>query len=334
MNLGQHSNILRFMLTLSIIAKHTGSNLIGKKDKVIENISYKQPNSKSIIFISQRKNIPDDIDKYGAVLTSPDLKDEISNENILISKNPKLSFAKLTNLFVIKDKKRISKPKTNNNLRIGNNVRIGSGFLHGYNVVIEDNVSIGDNVSLGHNVCIHHDCILGNNIIIESGTQVGSEGFGNVPDVDGNWNHISHLGKVVIENDIRIGSNCCIDRGTINDTLIKNGVIIDNLVHIAHNVIIGEKTAIAAHVGIAGSTIIGNRNMIGGMVGIIDHINTVDDVIISATSTVQKDIREPGIYTGFLPIAKHTVWKRIAMWILKLDKIAKFVNLKKEFNHD
>jgi len=106
-------------------------------------------------------------------------------------------------------------------------------------------------------------------------------------------------------------------------------VIIDNLVHIAHNVIIGENTAIAAKVGIAGSCVIGKRNMIGGMVGIVDHINTADDVIISATSTVNKDIKEPGTYTGIMPISKHSTWKRIALWILKLDKIAKFLNLKK-----
>jgi len=134
---------------------------------------------------------------------------------------------------------------------------------------------------------------------------------------------------VVIDSNVNIGANCCIDRGTINDTVINQGVIVDNLVHIAHNVIIGENTAIAAKVGIAGSCNIGKRNMIGGMVGIVDHIKTADDVIISATSTVNKDIKEPGIYTGIMPIVKHSRWKRIALWITKLDKIAKFLDLKR-----
>jgi len=132
-----------------------------------------------------------------------------------------------------------------------------------------------------------------------------------------------------LKNDIDIGANCCIDRATLDSTVINSGVIIDNLVHIAHNVVIGEKTAIAAKVGIAGSCIIGKRNMIGGMVGIVDHIKTADDVIISATSTVNKDIKEPGIYTGIMPLVKHYRWKRIALWITKLDKIAKFLNLKR-----
>jgi len=107
-------------------------------------------------------------------------------------------------------------------------------------------------------------------------------------------------------------------------------VIIDNQVHIAHNVQIGENTAIAANTGIAGSCIIGKRNMIGGMVGIVNHINTADDVIISATSTVNKDLKEPGVYTGIMPISKHTIWKRIALWITKLDKIVSFINFKKK----
>jgi len=137
------------------------------------------------------------------------------------------------------------------------------------------------------------------------------------------------MGKVIIHNNVSIGSNCSIDRGTIDDTIINKGVIIDNLVHIAHNVTIGENTAIAAKVGIAGSCKIGKRNMIGGMAGIIDHIKTSDDVIISATSTIINNIEEPGLYTGIMPTTKHSSWKRIAFWIKKLDKILKEFNIKK-----
>jgi len=139
---------------------------------------------------------------------------------------------------------------------------------------------------------------------------------------------MTHLGGVEIHNNVSIGSNCCIDRGTIDNTTINSGVIIDNLVHIAHNVSIGKDTAIAAKVGIAGSCNIGKRNMIGGMVGIVDHINTADDVSISATSSVIRDLKESGTYTGIMPISKHDTWKRIALWITKLDKIAQFLKLK------
>jgi len=184
-------------------------------------------------------------------------------------------------------------------------------------------------MTIGHNVVICKNTSIGNNVTIDSGTVIGSEGFGNVMNSSFNWQHIYHLGSVIIGHNVMIGANCCIDKGTIDNTVIEDGVIIDNSVHIAHNVRIGEKTAIAAKVGIAGSCNIGKRNMIGGMVGIVDHIKTVDDVIISATSTVNKDIKEPGTYTGIMPIVKHLKWKRIALWITKLDKIAIFLNLKK-----
>jgi UDP-3-O-[3-hydroxymyristoyl] glucosamine N-acyltransferase len=111
-------------------------------------------------------------------------------------------------------------------------------------------------------------------------------------------------------------------------------VIIDNLVHIAHNVIIGENTAIAAKVGIAGSCSIGKRNMIGGMTGIIDHITTADDVVISATSSVTTNINEPGHYTGIMPISKHAKWKRMAFWLTKLDKILKKFSINKDINNE
>jgi len=252
------------------------------------------------------------------------------NFNFLIVDDPKIAFAKLTKFF----KKDISLPELQvikphkHKILIGKDVSCGRNFKYGFNCLIEDNVKIGKNVTFGNNVVIHSDTIIGNNVSVDSGSIIGSEGFGNVIKEDKKWEHIFHLGNVILENDIHIGSNCCIDRATIDSTVIHSGVIIDNMVHIAHNVTIGEDTAIAAKVGIAGSSSIGKRNMIGGMVGIIDHIKTADDVIISATSTVYKDLKEPGIYTGIMPISKHAIWKRIALWISKLDKIVKLLNLK------
>ena len=211
----------------------------------------------------------------------------------------------------------------------GKNVKIGKNCCFGINVSIADNVTIGNNVVLGNNVVINSACIIGNNVFIDSGSVIGSEGFGNHRKNDFSWRHIPHLGSVVIYDHVSIGANSCIDKGTIDNTVIHKGVIIDNLVHIAHNVEIGEYTALAAKVGIAGSCKIGKRNLIGGMVGIIDHIQTADDVTISATSTVYQNIEEPGIYTGIMPIFNHPLWKRIAYWITKLDKIAKLLKIKK-----
>ena len=315
-------------MKLSYIAKILGVEFLGNPNQELIGISsLGNLNNKKICIVSEKKYISESLSSAGAIVCSRDIVNQINNKNILLSDNPKLLFAELSHLF----KPNISNPVYDSDLNIflGENVSIGQNFTTGAGVIIEDSVIIGNNVSISHNVVIHHGVKIGDNVVIGSGSVIGSEGFGNVIDSNKKWNHISHLGSVRIGSNVRLGSNCSIDRGTIDDTIINNGVIIDNLVHIAHNVIIGEDTAIAAKVGIAGSCNIGKRNMIGGMVGIVDHIKTADDVIISATSTVNKDLKEPGVYTGIMPISKHSNWKRIAFWITKLDKIAKLLKIKK-----
>jgi len=315
-------------MTLSEISKYIDSELRGDGNHSIGLITDNTASRNSIIYISNSKKIPQNYRNFGAILTDYSTADLLSGCNLLLSHQPKWAFAKLTEIF----KNSSSLPKEANyhkNFRTGKNVKVGVNSSFGCNVVIEDNVKIGSDVTIGHNVVIHQNCLIGNNVVIDSGTIIGSEGFGNVKTNDNSWYHISHLGKVVIDDHVQIGSNCNIDRGTISDTIINKGVVMDNQIHIAHNVEIGENTAIAAKVAIAGSCSIGKRNMIGGMVGIVDHIKTADDVIISATSTVNKNINEPGVYTGIMPISKHITWKRIALWILKLDKIVKYLNIKK-----
>jgi len=324
-------------LSLGEIAKKIDATFLGDKSIEINSISSKtnvNEDQRAIVFISKYDFDEGTISKNIVLLLNQSLYEEFKEKeklNFLICKNPKLSFAILTNLF----KESISSPQYQNlhpnlnKLFLGNNVSIGANFKYGSNCIIEDNVSIGDNVTIENNVIIHQRTVIGNNVTIRSGTFIGSEGFGNVQFNDNSWCHITHLGNVILKNNIDIGYNCCIDRATLDSTIINSGVIIDNLVHIAHNVIIGENTAIAAKVGIAGSCNIGKRNMIGGMVGIVDHISTADDVFISATSSVINDIKEPGVYSGIMPISKHSAWKRIAFWITKLDKIAKQFKFKK-----
>lgn len=316
-------------MKLSEISEFTESRLIGDSNYEIESISYQKPSKKSIVFISDKAKIPSNIEDYGAILTTNEIAKFLMADNVLVSDKPSISFAKLTKIFKIKTKtpKKFLNKNSLPNIMIGENVSIGEEFDCGCNVVIEDNVKIGNNVYIGHNVVIHHGSIIGNNINIDSGTCIGSEGFGNI-NHEKKWVHIHHLGNVIIEDNVSIGSNCSIDRGTIDNTVIKSGVVIDNQVHIAHNVLIGEDTAIAAKVGIAGSCNIGKRNMIGGMVGILDHINTADDVVITATSAVIKDIKNSGVYSGIMPTSKHSSWKRIAFWISKLDKIVRLNKLK------
>ena len=211
---------------------------------------------------------------------------------------------------------------------IGHDVKIGKNSIIGANCVIEDDVFIGTNSMIESNVTIQKGCQIGNNCVISPGVIVGSEGFGNARNNDKKWSPIAHLGNVVIGNNVSIGANTTIDRGSISDTEIHDGVKIDNLIHLAHNVIIGEDTAIAAKTGIAGSTVIGKRCMIGGAVGIVGHLKITDDVVINATSTVNRDITKPGIYTGFVPLMLHSEWKKVGIWLTKLDKIATFMKIK------
>jgi len=291
--------------------------------------SPENPKPNTIIYIAKPENYNiEELAKNSVLLLDFKFIDIYKFNNSLFSKNPKLSFTKLANIFAKANSSLLSIHERPD-LYLGENVYIGNNSKFGRNVVIENNVKIGSNCLIHHNVVIHSNVTIGDNVIISSGSIIGSEGFGNIFSDDLRWLHIQHKGGVTIGNDCQIGSNCCIDQGTIDPTVIKNGVILDNLVHIAHNVKIGSNTAIAAKVGIAGSCLIGERNMIGGMVGIVDHIKTADDVIITATSTVNKDLKEPGTYTGIMPISEHVNWKRVALWITKLDKIVKFLNIKK-----
>ena len=138
-----------------------------------------------------------------------------------------------------------------------------------------------------------------------------------------------HFGGVVLKNDINIGANVTIDKGVFGDTYIENGVRIDNLVHIAHNVYIGAHTAIAAGAKIAGSVYVGKYCLIAGMVGITNHRRITDHVTIYASTIVYKDITEAGEYTGIMPMMTHKKWHRIHIWIKKLDKMANFLKIKK-----
>jgi len=336
LNLEHHFNIDLMTYKLSEISEKIDIKLLGDKNVEIHSLSSnKNPSSHTIVLVSSYKNLNESkLPENISILTNSEIYKKFIKPqrfNFLISDDIKQTFALLTLFF----KREVSMPKSKliepnkNEIWIGENVDYGKNFRYGVNCLIEDGSKIGRNVRLGNNVIIHSKTVIGDDVTIDSGTIIGSEGFGNVLDSKKTWHHINHLGNVVIKDRVSIGSNCCIDRATLDSTIIGAGVIIDNLVHIAHNVIIGENTAIAAKVGIAGSCEIGKRNMIGGMVGIVDHIKTTNDVVISATSSVTNDLMEPDIYTGIMPISKHSSWKRIAFWITKLDKIVKKLNIKK-----
>ncbi len=186
--------------------------------------------------------------------------------------------------------------------------------------VVGERAVMGTDCFLHPNVTLYHGVVLGDRVRIHAGSVIGSDGFGYAND-QGAWVKVPQLGKVSVGNDVEIGANCAIDRGAMKDTVICDGVIIDNLVHIAHNVSIGEQCAIAGHVGFAGSTTVGKRVMFGGMCGIAGHLEIADGAIFNGMSMVTRSIKEGGLYSSGLPAEKAEEWRRTVVRIRKLEKL-------------
>lgn len=301
-------------LKLSKIAQHFSLNLIGR-DKIVKDLkSLKSARESDISFITETSSqkIISSLDNTlaGALIVSDSFRDHcekyLDSKSFLISKDPKLAFAKLQNFLKFKANSGIHcRAYVSNKATIGANVQIGAFS------VIEDFVIIGDNSVIDHNVTIYSGSKIGKNCRIQSNTVIGSQGFGLVKDQD-KWIDLVHSGGVEIGNDVSIGSNVVIDAGTLDPTIISSGVKLDNLIQIAHNVEIGPNTAIAANVGIAGSTKIGANCLIGGAAMISDHLTICDGCIISGGTLIDSDIKTPGRYTSVFPFMSHSKWRRTA----------------------
>jgi UDP-3-O-[3-hydroxymyristoyl] glucosamine N-acyltransferase len=202
---------------------------------------------------------------------------------------------------------------------IGDRSSIGAGTVLQRNVQVGDDVHIGRDCMIFPGVVIYDGVRIGDRCIVHANTVIGSDGFGFQPTKTG-WLKVPQVGAVVIGNDVEIGANCAIDRGAIEDTVIGDGVKIDNLVQVAHNVRIGAHTAIAGCVGIAGSVSIGARCMIGGAAMISGHLEICDDVIISAATLISESIETPGRYTAVFPAAEHRQWMRMAATLRRSAK--------------
>lgn len=196
-------------------------------------------------------------------------------------------------------------------------------------VYIGDHVKIGENTVIFSGVKIYHECVIGSNCIIHAGAVIGSDGFGFAPTSTGEYNKIPQLGNVIIEDNVEIGPNCCIDRATLGATLIKKGVKLDNLVHIAHNVVVGENTVLAGQTGISGSSKIGKNCMTGGQVGISGHLTIGDNVKIAGQSGVSKNIKDNMVMQGSPAFSmkeyfrSYVVFKNLPELITRLNKLEK-----------
>lgn len=218
---------------------------------------------------------------------------------------------------------------------IGPFVYIGENAVIGNNTIIEANTSIGDNATIGsncllyNNVTIYHDCKVGNRCILHAGSVVGSDGFGFAPGANG-YEKIPQIGIAILEDDVEIGANTCIDRATMGTTIIKRGVKLDNMVQVAHNVIIDEHTVMAAQCGVAGSTKVGNWCMVGGQAGISGHIKIGNQVKVGGHSGVTNNVQDGKAVMGF-PAFEHTQFARAAVIFKKLPEMYREMDsLKKE----
>jgi len=268
--------------------------------------------------------------------------------NALVASNPELAFYRIAKLF---DTSRRFEPGRHAAAVVAPGAAIGAGCWIGPQAVIEEGASVGEACFIGPgclirrgavigpgsrleaNVYVGERCRLGARALVLPGAVIGGRGFGWVPTPQG-WEEKPQLGAVSVGDDVEIGSNTTIDRGALEDTIIGNGVKLDNQIQIAHNCQIGEHTAIAACVGIAGSTVIGKRCMIGGAAGINGHIRIADDVVVLGMAMVTKSLTAPGVYGSGLPIQPVREWRkqvarirRLPHFEQRLEEIEKILRL-------
>jgi UDP-3-O-[3-hydroxymyristoyl] glucosamine N-acyltransferase len=210
---------------------------------------------------------------------------------------------------------------------IGPGCTVAKGASIGAHGVLGAGVSIGEGTRLNPGVTIYDGCSIGARCVLHAGVVIGADGFGMAPDA-GRWVKIPQIGRVRIGDDVEIGANTTIDRGALDDTVIEEGVKLDNQIQIAHNCVIGAHTVIAGCTGISGSVTIGKHCMIGGGVGLVGHISICDHVTVSGFSLITKSITQPGTYTSGLPFMPHAEWLRNAVHLRRLDEMAR--SLRKE----
>ncbi|WP_374413212.1 UDP-3-O-(3-hydroxymyristoyl)glucosamine N-acyltransferase [Hydrogenophaga sp.] len=214
---------------------------------------------------------------------------------------------------------------------VGPGAHIGDGTRIGPHCVLARGASVGDGSLLYARVSIGERCVVGARAILHPGVVIGADGFGFAPH-RGEWVKIEQLGAVRIGDDVEIGANTCIDRGALDDTVIGNGVKLDNLIQIGHNVRIGDHTAMAGCVGVAGTAVIGAHCSVGGGAIILGHLSLADRVNISAATVVTRSIHQPGLYTGMFPIDDNAAWEKNAASLKQLNRLRERVRALEQRN--
>lgn len=329
-----------FVFSLGEIVERLGGEALGDRKTAIRRVaSLQSATPESITFLADARHAAQlNESRAGAVIVAEQTRNATDIPRIVCA-DPHLYFARVCTLFnplpapraghhptaVIDDSAVISpRAEIGPFAVIGRNVRIGDDCVIGAGCFVGDDSRIGSETRVSPNVTIYHGCTIGDRVILHSGVVVGSDGFGLAME-NGRWLKVPQIGGVIIGDDVEIGANSAIDRGALDNTVIEEGVKLDNQIHIAHNVRVGAHTAIAACVGIAGSTTIGKYCRIGGAVGIAGHLTITDNVEISAYTAVIKPIPRPGQYSGVFGFEPHAKWLRNAALMRNLTDLFKRV---------
>ena len=328
---------MKLPVPLSKIASLVQGHVIGESDKMISDAApFELAGDDDITVAGSAKFLKKMADcKAAAVLVSRNFSEK--KHNLVQVDNPMVAFATVMQYFYP-----LPKPRD----VIHPSVVIGKGFKSGQNVTIEPMVVIGDQVNVGDrvwlhpgvvvgnkvtigsdvtihpNVTIHERCVIGDRVVIHSGTVIGSDGFGYAPDGK-SYHKIPHTGIVQIDHDVEIGANNTIDRATFGKTIIGRGVKTDNLVHVAHNVIVGENTVLVAQVGISGSVTIGKNAILAGQAGIAGHLTIGDGATVGPQTGVGKSVPDGQIVSSGIPEMPHRLWLRVQRFIPKLPEFSK-----------
>ena len=330
--------------TLKEIAAIINGEIIGDKETVVTGVcGIKEAQEGDLTFIANSRYLSlMNHTKASAIITSKDVQQ--APKPIIRTDNPSIAFAKMVSLLAPNEVKR---PKgIHPTAVLGDKVKLSRNVAIGPHAVIEDNVEIKENTILyagayvGHHTKIGRDCIIypyviireriviGDRVIIHGGTVIGSDGFG-FSTVQGVHHRIPQIGNVIIEDDVEIGANVTIDRARFDKTLIKKGTKIDNLVQIAHNVVVGEHSIIVAQSGISGSTTIGKNVTLAGQSGVIGHITIGDNAVVAAQAGVTKSIPPRACVSGY-PAKPHRLAKRINACVQNLPELYKKIKALEE----
>ena len=307
-------------IRLGQLIEQLGGSLHGDPDFLVQKISpLETATSSSLAFLSNplyRSLLAST--QAGCVIVSPEMQSLVrAGSACIVSPNPYLYFAKVTQLWRHQQVAENSEPLVHPSAVVHPKAVVHPTARIGPLCVIEKGARIGAGSWLKSHVTLGADCSIGEHCILHAGVVIGADGFGFAP-IEGRWEKIEQLGAVRIGNHVEIGANSCVDRGALEDTVIGDGVKLDNLVQIGHNVQVGAHTAMAGCVGVAGSAVIGAHCTLGGGAIVLGHLTLADGVHISAASVVMRSINKPGNYSGVFPIDDNASWEKNAATLKQL----------------